>query len=157
MKFGLQWNFGRKMQRYPAASMVSWTSDFWARKSGWCSRTQVAQHVVAVGSHLVSSQQIRSILGCQRLHSWRMAFIPFGWYGKPQAPSVFGVYRKGNQGVTEMWPAGSTFLAIFFRCLLCTVLYLLFCSCYSFLPFLSCNLPYVNITNYVIITGVVLN
>ena len=82
MKFSLQWNFGRKMQRCPAASMVSWTSDFWARKSGWCSRTQVAQHVVAVGSHLVSSQQIRSIPGCQRLCSWRMAFIPFGWFGK---------------------------------------------------------------------------
>ena len=76
-----QWNFGRKMQRCPAASIVFWTRDLWARKSGWCSRVWVAHHDIEVGSHF-GSQQMRSIPWHQRLCPLRTTFIPFGWSGQ---------------------------------------------------------------------------
>ena len=74
IKFNSQWNFGRKMQRCPAASMTSCTRDFCCWKSGWSSRIRLLQHAMASASHL--------FLHFPRSRAWysprssRTAFIP---------------------------------------------------------------------------------
>ena len=52
IKFNLQWNFGRKMQRCPAASITSWTLDFCSRKSGCCKSSCLAQQLATSMEHL---------------------------------------------------------------------------------------------------------
>ena len=78
MKFNSQWNLGRKIHKYPASSMTSWTLDFCARKSGCFTRIVQAQQSVEHCFGFWHSNQ-RPVL--QSPHSWGTSFTPFGFPG----------------------------------------------------------------------------